>query len=83
MNKTKYVIVKGKAIVFSELIIHSDMVGYNQKAEGAGFVQFTPYVNEWGEERVKATCYGESVSLNVKSREEEDSLIITRQICRL
>ena len=81
MRKTKYVIVKGEAIVFSECIIHKDMVGINEKAEGAGFVQFTPFINEWGEERVKATCYGESVSLGVKSNEERDSLIITRQIC--
>jgi hypothetical protein len=80
MLKTKYVIVEGSAIVFSAALTHKNMVGYNKRCDGAGFVQFTPYVNEWGEERVKATCYGESISLGIKSR-EEDSMIVTRQIC--
>jgi len=40
MNEVKYVIVGGSAIVFSAAIQHKDMVGYNEKCEGAGFVRF-------------------------------------------
>lgn len=77
----KYVIIDGSAIVFSSAITHSEMVGYNQKVEGAGFVRFYPSKNEWGEDVVIATCYGESISLGVVSRGEEDSFIVTQQIC--
>lgn len=82
MFKAKYVIVGGYAIVFFEGIAHSDMVGFNEKCEGAGFVDFVPYTNEYGENLVKAHCYGESISLKIESRGEEDSYIVTNQLCR-
>lgn len=81
MRDVKYVIIDGSAIVFSAEIMHSEMVGYNQKAEGAGFVRFYPSKNEWGEDIIIAKCYGRSISLDVASREEEDSFIITSLIC--
>lgn len=81
MYEAKYVIIHGSAIVFSAEIAHSDMVRHHQKAEGAGFVRFYPSKNEWGEDEIIAKCYGESLSLGVKSREEEDSRIVTNQIC--
>lgn len=81
MLDTKYVIVDGCAIVFSAAITHSDMVKYGKRAEGAGFVSFYPRQNKWGEDVVIATCYGESISLGVKSRGEEDSFLVTNQIC--
>ena len=81
MRDVKYVIVNGSAIVFSAAIAHSDMVSHHQKAEGAGFVNFYPSKNEWGEDVVIAKCYGESFSLGVVSRGEEDSIIVTQQIC--
>lgn len=81
MRDVKYVIVDGSAIVFSAAIAHSDMVRHHQKAEGAGFVRFYPSKNSWGEDVIIAKCYGESISLGVKSREEEDSIIVTQQIC--
>jgi hypothetical protein len=80
MLDAKYVIVDGCAIVFSAAITHSDMVKYNKRAEGAGFVRFYPGKNEWDEDVVIAKCFGNSISLGVESR-EEDSLIVTRQIC--
>jgi hypothetical protein len=80
MLDAKYVIVDGCAIVFSAAITHSDMVKYNKRAEGAGFVRFDPGKNEWDEDVVIAKCFGNSISLGVESR-EEDSLIVTRQIC--
>lgn len=81
MFTAKYVIIDGQAIVFFEGIAHSEMVGHGQKCEGAGFVTFLPYKNEHGEERVKAHCFGQSISLKIGSRAEEDSYIVTRQIC--
>lgn len=81
MRDVKYVIIDGSAIVFTAAIMHSEMLKHHQKAEGAGFVRFYPRKNEWGEDVIIARCYGESISLGVKSREEEDSFIITSQIC--
>ena len=75
----KYVIVGGSAIVFSAAIQHSDMVGYNEKCDGAGFVTFRSKVDEWGDTIITAHCYGKSISLGIDSR-EEDSAIVTRQI---
>ena len=81
MRYAKYVIVDGSAIVFSAAIAHSEMVPFAQIAEGAGFVKFYPRQNKWGEDVVVATCYGESISLGIKSRGEEDSFIVKSQIC--
>jgi hypothetical protein len=80
MFEVKYVIVNGCAIVFSAAIQHKDMVGYNEKCEGAGFVRFYVQKDEWDEEVVIAKCYGKSISLGIESRPEEDSIIVTRQI---
>lgn len=83
MNKAKYVIVGGSAIVFSAAIQHKDMVGYNEKCEGAGFVTFYTQLDIYGDTIIKADCYGESISLGIKSRGEEDSAIVTRQITNI
>ena len=80
MYEVKYVIVGGRAIVFSAAIQHKDMVGYNQKCEGAGFVRFKVSKDSYGEDVITAHCYGESISLGIKSRPEEDSKIVTHQI---
>lgn len=81
MIETKYVIIDGCAIVFSAAIAHSDMVRHHQKVEGAGFVRFYSSKNQWGEDVISAKCYGGSITLGVASREEEDSFLITSQIC--
>ena len=81
MNAAKYVIVDGRAIVFSASIQHKDMVGYNEKCEGAGFVRFDIETEPtYGGNIVVAKCYGKSVSLGIESRIEEDTRIVTRQI---
>jgi hypothetical protein len=80
MYEAKYVIVDGSAIVFSAAIQHKDMVGYNEKCSGAGFVRFYAQKNEWDEDVVIAKCYGKSVSLGIESNPEEDSIIVTRQL---
>ena len=81
MNEVKYVIVGGSAIVFSAAIQHKDMVGYNEKCEGAGFVHFATETDPtYGDTIIVAKCYGKSVSLGIESRPEEDSRILTRQL---
>jgi hypothetical protein len=82
MYNAKYVIVDGCAIVFSAAIKHSDMVGYSEKAQGAGFVRFESKLDPtYGDTLIFAKAYGRSESLDVESR-EEDSDIITRQILK-
>lgn len=76
LSPAKYVIVDGCAIIFSAAIQHKDMVGYNEKATGAGFVRF--YYDEKDDE-IKVKAYGNSISLGVSSQ-EGDSEILTRQI---
>lgn len=80
MYNAKYVIVDGSAIVFSAAIQHKDMVGYNEKAQGAGFVTFEAQKDSFGDTIIVAKAYGRSESLGVESRGDEDSRIITRQI---
>ncbi len=84
MNDAKYVIVNGSGIIFSAAIQHKDMVGYNEKCEGAGFVSFAvekdSYGDSYGDDIIVAKCYGKSISLGIESRPEKDSKILTRQI---
>ena len=81
MYEAKYVIVEGSAIIFSAAIQHRDMVCYNKKCEGAGFVRFDTETDPtYGDTIVVAKCYGKSVSLGIESRLEEDSRIVTRQL---
>lgn len=74
--KAKYIISETELpMVFSELQTHAD-VAYaifgGAKIIGAGFV----HVNREGE----YVCYGESVSLRVKSRGDEDSKILNKML---
>ena len=79
LGAAKYVIVDGCAIIFSAAIQHKDMVGFNEKATGAGFVSFTTEIDSWGETIIKANAYGKSTSLGIESQ-EGDSRILTSQI---
>ena len=80
MYKPKYIIADGSAIIFSAAITHSTLARGMGRIDGAGFVDFQTEVDSWGETIIKAVAYGESTSLGIKSRPEEDSAIITRQI---
>ena len=80
MNEAKYVIVNGSGIIFSAAIQHKDMVGHNEKCEGAGFVSFAVEKDSYGDDIIVAKCYGKSISLDIESRPEKDSKILTRQI---
>lgn len=56
-------------IVFSKLLSHDIFI--NLKPKSAGFISF---------ENGEATCYGESVSLRIKSNPEYDSELANKQI---
>jgi len=69
MRKAKYIITKQKAIiVFSEFLLHSTFRSFEPVS--AGFISFS--LNKEG--NPTCSCYGESVSLGLKSN-PEDSLI--------
>ena len=71
-TKSKYIIIgrDEMPIVFPEVLKHSDvarMMGGEQNVTGAGFCHI---IDD------KYVCYGESTSLNVKSRGQQDSRIL-------
>ena len=72
MEKMKYVKVGqyDSIIVFPTIIEHSDFKHMNPKS--AGFC----YISE-----KKVECFGESISLGLKSEEKGDSLQATKQYC--
>jgi hypothetical protein len=73
--KTKYVITKDKEIiVFPELLQHSEFKKFEPIS--AGFISFG--VNEQG--NPSCSCYGESISLGLKSNPDEDTKIAKRQL---
>ena len=70
MNKElKYIIIKDRfevPIIFSALLNHKTVAG-NLNVISAGFCTI--------ESNNQVSCYGESVSLNIKSRKEDSSII--------
>ena len=73
--RTKYIITKDKKIiVFSELLQHSEFKRFQPIS--AGFISFG--VNKQG--NPSCSCYGESVSLGLKSNPDEDTMIAKRQL---
>ena len=73
--KTKYVITKGgEIIIFPELLQHSEFKRFEPTS--AGFISFG--VN--GQGNPSCSCYGESVSLGIKSNPEKDTELARRQL---
>jgi hypothetical protein len=80
--KGKYVVLNRRqfrVVILPETMQHRDVVDQYDKPESAGFFsiesKWNPDDNEYV---VKASCYGESVSLGIKSNPEEDSRMIER-----
>ena len=74
-GKVKYIITEHKEIiVFSELQQHSEFKHFAPIS--AGFISFG--VNKQG--NPTCSCYGESISLGLKSNPEEDTIIAKRQL---
>jgi hypothetical protein len=72
----KYIKTKDKKIiVFSGLNNHSDFRVFNPVS--AGFIDF---YNDGGE--AKVSCYGESISLAMKSDPEEDTMLANFQLLK-
>lgn len=75
MFKAKYIIINGMTpVVFPETLTHADVkfaLAPGGECTGAGFV----HINEDAYH-----CYGESVSLQVKSNGPEDSKILNRYL---
>lgn len=79
MNEMKYIIVDDgmmeKPVIFDDATDHSqmasDLFGFKKDVVSAGFVSFS---------KDGLQCYGRSVSLNIKSRPEEDSKLINRML---
>jgi hypothetical protein len=73
--KTKYVITEDKVIiVFPELIQHSEFKHFNPTS--AGFISIG--VNKQG--NPSCSCYGESISLGLKSNPEKDTELAKKQL---
>jgi hypothetical protein len=73
--KQKYIITQDHVIiVFPELLQHSEFKKFNPVS--AGFISFG--VNEEG--NPTCNCWGESISLGLKSNPEEDTLIAKIQL---
>lgn len=78
MDRAKYIVAEvvsgGVAmetpIIFPSFIAHSDIARNLHKVISAGFVQFTA-----GDDAVDVQAFGESVSLNIKSRPRDSRLI--------
>ena len=74
-HKQKYVVTKNNVmIVFSDLLEHSTFRGHDPIS--AGFLS----IGATAKYEPTIQCYGESVSLDIKSREEEDTALAKRQI---
>ena len=74
----KYVVTKdGEMIIFSPLLNHSQFKGLEPVS--AGFISFG---TDWHSNRhgITVQCYGESVTLDIKSRMEKDELIAMKQL---
>jgi hypothetical protein len=74
MGKAKYIRTKdNKIIVFSELQLHSEFKRFEPIS--AGFIIFTTDEDK----NTDCLCYGESISLDLKSK-EDDTQLAKRQI---
>ncbi len=71
MRKLKYIRTHQSFVIFSEPLMHSEIKPMSDLIS-AGFCHFDHYEQVW-------KCYGESISLNLKSK-SEDSELLTKQM---
>jgi hypothetical protein len=75
MNRIKYIRTQDdEIIIFGKTMNHSDFKRWNPKS--AGFVSMG--IDQNGNPSL--SCYGESVSLNLKSNSEEDTKLAKLQL---
>jgi len=75
MEKAKYIVVKDELgtesmIIFNVVLVHNMVAKPFAKVVSGGFIQF---VSE--DDKVIPYCYGESISLGIKSRPLTDNAI--------
>jgi len=79
MNNSKYIVVKQDEyeviIIFPSLVTHRSMANNFNDVISAGFVEIgtkeiAGYTDPYG------SCYGKSITLNLKSREKEDTILL-------
>ena len=83
MKRVKYIVVESAGgnevpIIFSDLLAHNEVAG-NRTVISAGFVQIYPKPegkDPDGCSDVWVSCFGESVTLKVKSRDDVDAKLI-------
>jgi hypothetical protein len=74
MNKTKYVIYDdGSFKLFDETQAHSEQRQSSNNIISAAFINIYVAKNQPG--RVLVDCYGESISLRMKARPEDNKII--------
>ncbi len=84
--KLKYVVFDTAfPVIFGEYFQHREVNGPGGKPTSAGFLTVseidTPEGSSFCQARIlKATCYGESISLGVKSRGEQDAHLIDKML---
>ena len=75
MARVKYIRTEdNEIIVFGEVLQHKDFENLNPVS--AGFISF----GIGSDKNPSCTCYGESISLGIKSNEIEDTKLAKRQI---
>lgn len=79
LDACKYIITNEGPVMFSSAMVHADVArGIGRDVLGAGFAQFYVDGDQEDDDTISVRCYGESLSLGVKSRGEEDAAIIRR-----
>lgn len=78
MHEIKYVIVDKMGcdvpILTQDPISHAEASG-QYKADSAGFVKFTKELD-----KIIVSCYGKSISLNLKAQEDRDEVLIANMM---
>lgn len=71
----KYVLFNNEDyVIIPESQSHDQFKHFNPIS--AGFCKMETYRNEWDDIKIKVYCYGESISLGIKSRGKVDEEII-------
>ncbi len=71
----KYIIFENEDfIIFPDTMNHKD-VCINSKPIAAGFCQIRHYLNQWDDLRYEVSCWGESTTLGLKSRTEDEIIM--------
>jgi len=77
LRKLKYIIGEAnQPILFSEYYMHSEFKNFNPIRAGFVLIHMEDFGKKVG--RVQCTCYGESISLKLKSDPKLDAEIIKR-----